>query len=107
MLDILNSLNFIEKKNFIANIFPQDFSKLVVLQLEWREGQAYCSWSGETTLTRSTGFEVSSVVEIGRKFAELNGMNAGEQVFAPPLYNHAIYNRSYADKGRNVSYLRV
>lgn len=64
----------------LYSYFAQDLSKLLVLQLDWNGGQAYCSWSGETAITRSTGFVQSSVVEIGRKFAELNGINIGEQV---------------------------
>lgn len=51
-----------------------------VFQIEWDGGQAYCSWSGETAVTRSSGFLQSSVVEMGRKFADLNGIRIGEQV---------------------------
>lgn len=42
---------------------------------------AFVSWSGDVTVNRSvsSGQTQSSVIEIGRKFADLNGIRDKEQ----------------------------
>lgn len=62
--------------------FFQDAGKVIVFKVEWPEGRAFVSWSGDVTVNRSVSIAQtqSSVVEMGRKFAELNGIHDGQQV---------------------------
>ena len=65
----------------------------VVLELEHVERSIYVSWSGDLAVDRfSKGFEsVSSVVEIGKRFADCLGLTERQQVGFLIIYSY-IYN---------------
>ena len=52
------------------------------LQLQWTDGKAFTSWSGEVIRTKKhdplTGS--SSVIQLSKKFADTLGLEDGQQV---------------------------
>ncbi|KAK3749947.1 hypothetical protein QZH41_013854, partial [Actinostola sp. cb2023] len=73
--------------------------KVVVFQVEWAGGLAFISWSGETAVNRSVGFGQTqlTVIEVGKKFADLNGIKMGEQVVLTPLDSIPSCTRIHVD----------
>jgi len=52
------------------------------LQLQWTEGKAFTSWSGEVIRSNKHDpiYGSSSVIQLGKKFADLLGLDEDQQV---------------------------